>query len=171
MQETRVLVAAELFQRHHLSIFRYLKRMTGSREQAEELTQEVFLRVVRTRSRDGAAGREKAWLFTIARNLLLNLWRDGRRRPETLPLDETLVPGHADVAAERIGLERALARLPVTDREVFLMRELGGLGYDEISGICSLTPDAVRSRIYRARLELREALRGTSVPSPREDRR
>jgi len=165
------LQAGELFQRHHLSVFRYLKRMTGSRERAEELTQEVFLRVVRTRSRDTAAGRERAWLFTIARNLFLNVRRDAGRRPEALRLDETRVPGIADVVAERIGLEQALAKLPVTDREVFLLRELGGLGYDEISGICALTQDAVRSRIYRARLELREALRGTSVPSLREGRR
>ena len=163
--------AAELFQRHHLRLFRYLKRMTGSRERAEELTQEVFLRVVRTGTRDGAAGRETAWLFTIARNLLINLSRRGRSRPERLSLDETRVPGIEDGAAERIVIEQALARLADTDREVFLMREMGGLGYDEIAGICELTPGAVRSRIYRARVELREALRGAAVPSPREERR
>lgn len=163
--------AGDLFRQHHLSVFRYLKRMTGSRERAEELTQEVFLRVVKTRSRDRSAGHERAWLFTIARNLFLNLRRDAGRRPTAVPLDESRVPGRADVTAERIGIERALAELPVTHREVFLLREVDGLGYDEISGVCALTQDAVRSRIYRARLELREALRGSSVPSPREGRR
>lgn len=163
--------AAELFQRHHLRLFRYLLRMTGSRERAEELTQEVFLRVVRTGPRDGTDGRETAWLFTIARNLLISLWRRGRSRPERLTLDETRLPGIENGAEDRIGLERALSRLTVADREVFLMRELGGLGYDEIAGICELTPAAVRSRIYRARVELREALRGTAVPGPREERR
>jgi RNA polymerase sigma-70 factor (ECF subfamily) len=171
VQEGGFLDVGELFQHHHLSVFRYLKRMTGSLERAEELTQEVFLRAIKTRSRDRAVGRERAWLFTIARNLFLNLRRDAGRRPEALPLDETRVPGGAGVTAERIGLEQALAKLPVTDREVFLLREVGGLGYDEISGICALTQDAVRSRIYRARLELREALRGATVPGPREGRR
>jgi hypothetical protein len=51
-----------------------------------------------------------------------------------------------------------LALLDETDRDVFLMREVGGLSYDEIGSACDLSPDAVRSRIYRSRLELRETL-------------
>ena len=161
----------ELFERYHLPIFRYLKRSTGSRERAEELTQEVFVRVMRAgKNRRPEPGRERAWLFTIARNLLLNLKRDAHRRPETLSLDEARSPAAHDASMDRVDLGNALSDLAAIDRDVFLMRELGGLGYDEISGICEISPDAVRSRIYRARLELREALRGSIAPAPREER-
>jgi RNA polymerase sigma-70 factor (ECF subfamily) len=57
-----------------------------------------------------------------------------------------------------LAVKLALAALPELDRDVFLMRELAGLGYEEIGRACGLTPDAVRSRIHRARLQLREQL-------------
>ena len=73
------------------------------------------------------------------------------------------MPGDADypgAPAQEIGaaLDQALSRLEATDRDVFLMREMGGLSYDEIAHACELSPDAVRSRIYRSRLQLREDL-------------
>lgn len=148
-----------LFRRYHLPIFRFLKRMTGSRDRAEDLTQEVFVRVVRARKGPAPGAGERAWLFTIARNLLLNLKRDSRLRTETLSLDETRLPFGAETQPDAVVLQEALAGLPALDREVFLMREIGGLGYDEISAVCEITPDAVRSRIYRARVGLRDALR------------
>jgi RNA polymerase sigma-70 factor (ECF subfamily) len=148
-----------LFRRYHLPIFRFLKRMTGSRDRAEDLTQEVFVRVVRARKGPAPGAGERAWLFTIARNLLLNLKRDSRLRTETLSLDETRLPFGAETQPDAVVLQEALAGLPALDREVFLMREIGGLGYDEIAAVCEITPDAVRSRIYRARVGLRDALR------------
>ena len=57
-----------------------------------------------------------------------------------------------------LAVNEALAALTDLDRDVFLMREVVGLGYEEIARACGLTPDAVRSRIHRARLQLREAL-------------
>jgi len=57
-----------------------------------------------------------------------------------------------------LALKQALAGLPVLDRDVFLLREVGGLSRNEIATACELTPDAVRSRIHRARLALRDAL-------------
>ncbi len=147
--------AAVLFQHHHLSVFRYLRRMTGSTEQAEDLTQEVFLRAVRALPSDPEL-RERAWLFRTARNLLLNQRRDDARKP--FPGDLREAPPQPPAGAGAMELDQALAGIDGADREVFLMRELGGLGYEEISGICGLTPAAVRSRIYRARIALRAAL-------------
>ena len=146
----------EMFRRHHLSLFRFLRRMTGSAEQAEDLTQETFLRLVRSPAAADRETNEPALLFQIARNLLLNLRRDeGRKRltgsPEELP---TAAPRQA----EAVDLNQALGGLQKTDREIFLMRELGGLTYEEIARVRSITPDAVRSRIYRARTALRAAL-------------
>ena len=69
--------AGELFDRHGLTVFQYFRRMTGSRDIAEDLTQEVFLRVVRGFHRYQAHGRETAWVFQVARTVLP---ATGRRR-------------------------------------------------------------------------------------------
>ncbi len=161
----------ELFNRYHLPIFRYLQRMIGSVQDAEELTQEVFLRVVRA-ARHGLPEDVDAarWLFTIARNLLLNRARDRGRHPEFRELDEVWGPTLHTSQVDRFDIEEAISRLPESDKEAFLMREVGGLGYEEISVVCAATPDAVRSRIYRARQALRVAL-SPSARGPGKDAR
>ncbi|HKQ61806.1 MAG TPA: RNA polymerase sigma factor [Candidatus Polarisedimenticolaceae bacterium] len=151
--------AAEVFHRQHLPVFRWLRRMTGSQEQAEDLTQEVFLRVVRTIT-ELPPDREAAWVFTIARNLWLNRRRDRARRPVEITLAGAASAQVPARSMEAIDLGAALAALDETDRETFLLRELGGLGYAEIAAVCELSPDGVRSRIYRARCALRESLSG-----------
>jgi len=149
-----------LFAAHRDRVFRYLSRFIGHGDTARDLTQEVFLRVVRgpvpTTDDDG----RRAWVFRIARNLALNHVRDGRRRPSAEPT-ETPRPATQELSA---ALHEALATLPVTDRDIFLLRETGGLSYDQIATACDLTPAAVRSRLHRARLLLRAAL-GPALPA------
>ena len=150
--------AADLFDRHHRSVFRFLRRMEGSSEDAEDLTQEVFLRVLR--ALDGYEERqlERAWVFRIARNV----WLDHRRGRGRAPATEPIADGHAERRSANptsaIGLDEALARLGDAEREAFLMREVGGLGYVEIGEATGAPPDAVRSRIHRARVALRRTL-------------
>lgn len=158
--------AQDLFDRYHLAAFRFLRKMTGSREVAEDLLQDVFLRVVKAESRFQSQGTDRAWIFRIARNVLLNHRRNQGRRVNGASLDEAGTPGGPARLVERLSLGEALGRLDETGREVFLLREVGGLGYEEISSVCGLTPDAVRNRIYRARCELRKLLaRALSGPS------
>jgi RNA polymerase sigma-70 factor, ECF subfamily len=145
-----------LFTAHREGIFRYLCRIVGS-EDARELTQEVFLRVTRTTAPQTDEGGRRAWLFRIARNLALNHVRDDRRRGETVEI--TGDPALPPTQTLALALREALDRLSPVDRDVFLMREAGGLTYDEISFACQLTPDAVRSRLHRARQQLRDTLR------------
>lgn len=143
-----------LFVAHRNQVFRYLTRLVGQVD-ARELTQEVFLRVSRGPVPDRDQGAVRAWVFHIARNLALNHVRDTRRRGE---VEELVEQGTAATQELSVALREALAQLSPTDRDVFLMRESGGLGYDEIARACDLTPDAVRSRLHRARLQLRAAL-------------
>ena len=139
-------------------MFRYLCRLVGHAESARDLTQEVFLRVTRAGLPDTDAGGERAWVFRIARNLGLNFLRDGARRPSS-PLPANFAePSSAPTQELSIVLTEALAALNDIDRDVFLMREVGGLSYDEIAAACELTTTAVRSRLHRARQQLREAL-------------
>jgi RNA polymerase sigma-70 factor (ECF subfamily) len=142
-----------LFVAHRDRVFRYFCRAVGV-ESAGDLTQEVFLRAA-TAPRF-TVGDGRAWIFHVARNLALDHHRHHRRHPETgLPALDAARPPQQDVAA---AVNEALRALPDVDRDVFLMRELGGLGYDEIAAACDLTPDAVRSRLHRTRLQLRATL-------------
>lgn len=148
--------ARDIFERRHRSVFGWLLRMTGRRETAEDLTQEVFLRVARAADRYQERGREAAWVFRIARNVWRNHLRD--RPPRREPLDDVPSLGRRSGHTLRPDLEEALAGLDATDRACFLMRELGGLSYRDIADACELTMPAVRSRIYRARKALRQRL-------------
>lgn len=150
--------ARRLFETYHPAVFRFLLRMTGRRVVAEDLLQETFLRVVRARPESRIEGRERAWLFRIARNVVLTRRRGDARRPRPAALEEEPAGSAAAPPLENLALEQALARLRDDHREAFLLREVGGLGYDEIASACDVTPDAVRNRIYRARQELRAVL-------------
>jgi RNA polymerase sigma-70 factor (ECF subfamily) len=145
--------AEGLFVAHRDRVFRYFCRAVGA-DSAGDLTQEVFLRA--TRSPVPAVGDGRAWIFRVARNLALDYHRHRRRHPHAaLPATDPSRPPQQDASA---AVNEALAALLELDRDVFLMRELVGLSYLEIAGICDLTPDAVRSRIHRTRLQLRDAL-------------
>jgi RNA polymerase sigma-70 factor (ECF subfamily) len=145
-----------LFVANQDRLFRYFRRAVGQTDTARDLTQDVFLRVSRTTVPTSGDREVTVWLFSIARNLALDHYRKRSRRPKPLALaDEDSRPPTQDVD---FAVNQALARLDDLDRDVFLMREMAGLGYQEIAGACGLTPDAVRSRIHRARLELRAQL-------------
>lgn len=145
---------AGLFAAHQHRVFRYLCRAVGHAETARDLTQEVFLRV--SRSAAPTNGDARPWLFRIARNLALDYHRSRTRHPESSShVDEASRPASQDVST---AVNEALAALQPLDRDVFLMREVAGLGYAEIAAACDLTPDAVRSRIHRTRLQLRDRL-------------
>jgi RNA polymerase sigma-70 factor (ECF subfamily) len=147
---------ASLFLEHRDGVFRYLCRMVGHAEDARDLTQEVFLRVARAQARPDEPAERRAWVFHIARNLALNHARDGRRRPVEVGLD--VDAGGRPTQETAAAVQQALASLTDLDRDVFLLRESAGLSYEEIARACEISPDAVRSRLHRARQELRIAL-------------
>lgn len=144
-----------LFVANQPRLFRYFLRAVGQVETARDLTQDVFLRVSRTAVPQAPDGEVRAWLFRIARNLALDHFRKHGRQPNLAAVEDEGAPPSQEVA---VAVNEALASLPGLDRDVFLMREMAGLGYEEIARACELTPDAVRSRIHRARLQLRAQL-------------
>ena len=148
--------AEALYNANQRGLFRYLYRAVGHAETARDLTQDVFVRVSRSVIPAAPEAALRGWLFQIARNLVLDHHRSGQRRPRAEPLTDTASrPASQQTSAE---VNEALASLTDVDRDVFLMREVAGLGYDQIATACGLTPDAVRSRIHRTRLQLRERL-------------
>ncbi len=163
--------AAGIFERHHLAVYRFLRRATGDGPSAEDLTQEVFLRIVRGLDRHEDRFRERAWVFRIARNVLLARHRRARRVPPGLSLEAAQYMAVDGRQTEAVVLQEALDSLREEEREAFLLREVAGLGYEEIGPIVEATPDAVRMRIYRARTALRAWLggpAGTGAHAPKE---
>jgi len=155
----RELVEA-LFARYREPVYRFLCRLIGDAAAAEDLTQEVFLRALGAAY--AAGEHERAWVFQVARNLA----RDhARRMAHRGPVSEP--PDGASPFTDRavaLAVHAAIGRLADQDREVFLMREVAGLTYDEIALACDVTVDAVRNRLHRARLALRQALAPAVVP-------
>ena len=143
---------------HRDGVFRYLQRIVGRHDAATDLTQEVFLRVSRAGMPETTPVGQRAWVFRIARNLALNHVRDGRRRPAEVELADGLTPATQELG---VALRRAIAALGELDRDVFLLREIVGLRYDEIASACDITVEAVRSRLHQARQTLRANLAGS----------
>jgi RNA polymerase sigma-70 factor (ECF subfamily) len=140
---------------HQAGVFRYLCRFLGQREAARDLTQEVFLRVARATVPDTTDDGRRAWVFRIARNLALNHVRDTRRANRVVALADAHRPATQELS---LAIDQALASLAELDRDVFLLRESGGLSYAELATACEITEDAVRARLRRARQQLREQL-------------
>jgi RNA polymerase sigma-70 factor, ECF subfamily len=148
--------AESLFTAHSTRLFKYFCRAVGRAEIARDLTQEVFVRVSRTQAPSRADADSTAWLFRIARNLAIDHSRKRLRQPEpSALLDDPVRVATQDVD---FAVREALATLAPLDRDVFLMREVAGLGYEEIAAACELSEDAVRSRLHRTRLHLRDHL-------------
>jgi RNA polymerase sigma-70 factor (ECF subfamily) len=150
--------AEALFTTHQTGLLRYLRRAVGHAETARDLTQDVFVRIARAGGMPGTDDERRAWIFRIARNLAI----DHRRRHDvklTGSAEGRREGGRPAAQDTSVAVNEALAALDALDRDVFLLREAGGLSYAEIATACDLTVSAVRSRIHRARLELRERLR------------
>ncbi len=147
--------ASELFERHHVRVYRFFLRMTGSHDVAQDLTQELFLRVVRHLGRC-TPGREAPWMYQIARNLLIDYRRAQSNPP--LPLADALPPRTEAMQLVAFGLSEALRLLSDTEREAFLLREVNGLSYQELATACDTTQDNIRSRVCRARGRLKTLL-------------
>jgi RNA polymerase sigma-70 factor (ECF subfamily) len=145
----------EIVTRHYRDVFRYLARTTGSRDLAADMTQEVFLRVARAGTNGCEISHERGWVFAIARSVVAADRRQAR--PPQVPLDEvnpSIRASHPMV----VELGQALGTLPDLDREMLLLREIGGLTYEELATACDCSVDAVRSRLHRTRSLLRKVL-------------
>ena len=148
-------LAAALVDRHGASIRQYIRRATRAGQDTDDLVQEVFLHIVRAAASYNPREREQAWVFRIARNVVIDAHRRAKRsREDAVAVEPVTGPAQSVSAA----LQVALIRLPDEEREAFLLGEVAGLTYAEIAATTASTVAAVRSRIYRARLSLRSSL-------------
>jgi RNA polymerase sigma factor (sigma-70 family) len=161
VQEGENAQLALLFERYHLPLFRYLLRMTRNRALSEDLTQEVFFRVLKyARSYDPSLSFP-VWLYGMARNAYLDSLR--KQRPEVAgadvsktrsgePMPEEVFARKQDTAF----LQEALQQLPEGKREVLVLSRFHNLRYEDIARILQCEVGTVKVRVYRALKELRE---------------
>lgn len=156
---------ALLVDRYQGPIIHFCYRMAGSRQDAEDVAQEVFLRLHRYLTRLNPQAKFSTVLFGIARNLTLNYLRDMKRRGRgrTQPLDgqpelESAAGGPAhDARMKEIEshMEAAMARLSPEHRMIVHLREIEGMDYDGIADVLRCRKGTVKSRLARAREQLR----------------
>lgn len=166
-----------LVERHQTRLVTLLQHMVGNRSQAEDLAQEVFLRVYRARQRYVPAAKFSTWLYTITQNVASNSLRKSSRRKEVnltnspsgsmpvRPLDSmakdrsSLMPARmADQKEMGEVIETAITSLSPRQRMAMLLSKYEGMSYQEIADTMELTTQAVKSLLSRARANLRDAL-------------
>lgn len=162
---------------HHRRVYGLCYRFTGSVSDAEDLTQEVFLKVYgNLRSFDLARGRFETWIATLTRNLLVDHFRRSKQQRATGSMDEGWEEKEDQTLAERLAqpgpdphdravqkqleglVQAALLKVSPELREAVILRDLQDLDYKEIAMVLAVPEGTVKSRIARGRAELARLL-------------
>ena len=152
-----------LYGRHRARLYRFVLRSVKERGMAEELFQDVWLRVIEARNRYAPKARFTTWLYSIAHNRLVDHWR--RKGLSVVDLENVEVEGNSPnperQAEARQSLERfakALEALPPAQREAFLLHEEAGMSVPEIAQATGAGEEAAKSRLRYAIAKLRTAV-------------
>jgi putative glutamine amidotransferase len=154
------MTAEALFDDHADKITRRLERMVGSREAAEDLTQEAFLRLWRQAPSGLSAEQGTAWLYRTARNLAVDELRRRRLR-DSEELRDSEIAALAGDESEALAVREALDRLTPHQRLLVLLRFQAGLSHREIGELLEISAEAARKRVGRARRAFAAAYCGT----------
>ena len=151
------------------TVYNLALRTLGNREDAEDVTQEAFLKAYRSLDSYRGDSKFSVWLYRIVSNLCLDLLRSRQRKPvQSLTVeDDDGEIGELEISDEhfspeklldrkltRESVQRGLSALPDDARQILLLRELQGMSYEEIGQALDLEPGTVKSRIFRARKRL-----------------
>jgi RNA polymerase sigma-70 factor (ECF subfamily) len=156
----------ELVAAYQHRVFGVAFRMLGNGAEAEEVAQEVFLRVHRGIASFRGEAKLSTWLYAITSRICINRLASGerRRQPQGEDVLERLAAPNADPSADvergelEAALQRAIAELPEERRILVVLRDLEGLSYEEIAAALEMELGTVRSRLHRARMDLRDKL-------------
>lgn len=155
-----------LFERHHVGLFNFFLRLTGSRQLSEDLVQEAFIRILKYRKTFRPPGDFRPWLYQLARNAVAAHFRKHGRdhlppgEPEERVCESPLALDELQRAENARLLRAALLQLPYERREVLLLSRFGELRYDQIAELLGCSVGAVKLRVHRAVRQLREVFDG-----------
>jgi len=156
---------------HHAEIYRYVLRVTGRRQDADDLAQETFLRAFRAHRTLPPDANSRAWLFAIATNLTRNHFRSQKRRRlayaavvmEVRETDEERPD--AVTLSQEIGaaVDQVVSGLPLKQRLAFLQRKVHGLDYEAIGRSLECSAETARAHVFQALRKVRRALEGREL--------
>jgi RNA polymerase sigma-70 factor (ECF subfamily) len=160
-----------LVRRHTRDVFSLCVRATGCEQEAEDLTQEIFLKVFRAiEGFDSRRASFPTWLRRVARNHVVDYYRCSRKDRMTVSIDEELPrleqgPGYDTAPHERVErserqavIQKALNQIPPDLRRAVVLRDLQGLGYTEVSRVLGVPSGTAKSRVHRGHQELGRVL-------------
>lgn len=177
-----------LLRKYRTPLVNFLYRMVRDTAVAEDLAQEVFLRVYRARGEYAPSAKFTTWMFRIATNLALNSVRDNRHRRMEISMDQTVDTGEDElrplevpdrtpsVEQEMVArcraelIMKAIHALPEKQRAAVLLHKYQELDYDEIAGVLECSESALKSLLFRAYETLRVELAPLVSPTVRVDR-
>jgi len=153
---------------HHAEIFRYLRRVTSRTSEAEDLSQETFLRAYRAYRTLTPEANVRAWLFAIATNLSRNHFRGEKRRrlayaSAAVEQRETDLEGPENVALfgeARTLFETTIRGLPLKQRAAFTLRKMHDLDYETIGQSLDCSAESARAHVFQALRKIRRSLDG-----------
>ncbi|HXE80883.1 MAG TPA: sigma-70 family RNA polymerase sigma factor [Vicinamibacterales bacterium] len=159
-----------IVRQHWRKVFNVAYKFTGRHDEAEDLTQEIFLKIFRSLSTFDRRANFQTWLISVSRNLCIDHYRSVRKERETI--DRQVDPGHLTPASTEASplaaleqqdraamLRQALQALPDALRQAVLMRDIQEMTYQEIAVRLDLPEGTVKSRINRGRTELARQIR------------
>lgn len=139
----------ELFDRHHKHVYNFLYKMSGDCMLAEDLTQDVFYKLIKYRNSYNN-GSFVSWMFTIARNSLKTHYtRNHRPHDDIEVLAYKAVEEQNDVTEDNAHLQYALSQLDPYDRELVILNRFREIKYDDLAEIMGTTPGAIKTRVCR----------------------
>ena len=143
-----------LFERHHVHVFNFLYKMCGDKMLSEDLTQDVFYKVMKYRSSYNH-GNFISWLFTIARNSLKTHFKKNRDHDDIENISYKLVVENEDRPEEYSQLQNALSKMNAADRELLVLNRFQDIKYKELAEITGSTPGAIKTKVSRALKKLK----------------
>jgi RNA polymerase sigma-70 factor (ECF subfamily) len=157
-----------ILEAHHGEIHRYLVRLTTRASEADDLSQETFLRAYRAYRALAPDANVRAWLFTIATNLARNHFRDEKRRRTAYTAagagrsdsDASAPDGEAMFQQARARVEAVVDGLPLKQRLAFILRKIHDLDYDVIARSLDCSADSARAHVFQALKKIRHNLAG-----------
>ena len=160
----------DLYERHKTKVYSLCLRMTGNVSEAEDLTQEIFLHLLRKAGSFRGESQFSTWLYRFTTNHVLMHFRTRTRRNQRFPylIDEveatrTLKISVGPQLLDRVALDAALAKLPFGCRSIFLKIDVEGYNHQEVAGLFGCSVGNSKSQLHKARRRLRKLLNSSKV--------
>ncbi|MCG8414711.1 MAG: sigma-70 family RNA polymerase sigma factor [Pseudomonadales bacterium] len=162
VQQGRLQLMGEIYERHHRLVFNFLIKLTGNRQLGEDMLQETFVRALRYASGYRANAKFTTWLLTIARNVSIDFWNEetGHHSESEWGLeaieDERSDPGYLEeLSDDARRLQLALLEVPQQQRELILLAKIKQLSIADLANMYGCSNGALKVRLHRAMEDLR----------------